>query len=206
MTEQQVAIFILSTVMLLIAGSFSLLFINRIKQFFIKLFFWLKRFWYKVILFFNITKIILKNVKGQEYGSLLVNTIFDVFCYYYENILSSEANTLALDPYKFENGFIDIYNIYRWIVDIRENNYKDIYSIEYDNDKNAFLYYSQYFEGFKFKIDKIGVLHVKPYQYVEAEDPYTSFSINRLQIIEKLYNIDNEKCMWIIERRKYFNL
>lgn len=206
MTIQQISIFIISTIIFIIAGSFIYLFLDNMKRFFRKLFFTIKRFIYKTSLFFHILKILYKNVKGSKYGSLLVNVVFDMFCFYYEKILINEADTLALDPLEFENGFVDIYNIYRWIIDIRENNYKDIYSIEYDSNKNAFMYYAQYFEGFKFKIDKLKVLHIKPCKYVSSQDPYTAFSIKRLQILEKLYNIDNKQCMWIIERRKFFNL
>lgn len=164
------------------------------------------RLWYKFHLFIYVNRMIYKNLKSSTYGSILVNLIFDVFVFYYEHKLTHEANTLAFPEDDFPNGFTDIYELYRWIIETRRVNYEDIYSIEYNEDKDAFEFYSQYFEDFKFTVRSNDELHVKPIQYCEEKDKETKFMYKRMNILNRLYDLDNEKAVWILKRRKYLSL
>jgi len=165
--------------------------------------------WRSLIWIWRAIRVVAKHFSTTNeklFGTPVVNIVFDLFCEYYEHELAEEADNIEYVEDEFPNKFADVYNMYRWIADTRARNYDDLYSIEYDEEREAFSYCSQFFEDFEFKLRPDGELKIYPIKYSAEKDKYRKFIPKRVAILQKLYELDSEKCTWIIQRRKYFSL
>lgn len=94
----------------------------------------------------------------------------------------------------------------RWILEIRVKNYKEYNNIIYNNDKKFFEYWGSSYQGFRFKFDDFGELKIIPIEYIEAVHPEGIFSNTMMKLQNALYDLDTQKCKWIIDHRKYLGI
>lgn len=145
---------------------------------------------------FNATKYI-----GANYTQELV---FLSFVDFYENVYTDAKEAWSLDAEMFPNGLEDLTSMYRWIKKTRIDNYQELNNLEWDKDRNCFIYWKGTYRNMKCKIDTEGRLHILPLTDVEMDGLEMRFMKLRMGIENALYNLDTHKLTWILERRKFF--
>lgn len=165
------------------------------------------------ILFFNLIKqkfnvfILWLNKKKRQFKKLaylcwkhnwdVTSWIFNSFVYFYEGDYRDSQDSFATNIEDFPNGKIDIMNVYLYITIYRRSNYKNYKNIVINED--SIKLFGSNFNNYKFKIDPEKRIHITP-------TDNGNIKITRLHHKNALYNLDNEICHWIINRRKHFGM
>lgn len=132
---------------------------------------------------------------------------FEIFKHFYET--TKDLNKWAFAEEFFPHGLADLTDMYIWVKQIHHTNYKILLSLNYEDTTNSFLYWEQPYKRFKHSINKHGELHIIPSADAGGLDDsklYFDFVKHYNKIQNSLYKMDSEKCQWIIERRKFFNI
>lgn len=138
-------------------------------------------------------------------NSILVESIFNQFCFFYDNTKIDIESSWEFPPEFFPNGKSDITSVYRWIKKTRIDNYNELNNIDYDYDKCVFIYWGKYFEGISYKINN-GELRIIPIDYTESSRTAATYNTKVLKMRNDLSKIDTERCEWILNRRQFFGI
>lgn len=156
----------------------------------------LESWWHKMHRKYGAVWGILSKIRGNEL-SYSVDMVFELFCHFYD-IHKHEMEHWGFDKDHFPEGRRDMSDLYRWIKKTRHDNYAEEKNIlEHDG---TIEYWGVAYKGFKFRINNHGELVITPHD--DGEHFHFERTVMRLQ--NALYKLDTEKCMWIIERRRFF--
>jgi len=139
---------------------------------------------------------ILKKIRGSEL-SYSIDIIFQLFSHFYE-IHQHEMEHWGFDKNAFPEGRRDMSDMYRWIKKIRVDNYAEANNIVQAG--GHLEYWGVPYKGFKFRINQKGELVITPHD----DDSKFVFERVTMRMYNALYTLDTEKCLWIIERRRFF--
>lgn len=126
----------------------------------------------------------------------IIDWTFNSFVYFYENEYEAIEDIYATNIEDFPNGKIDIVNTYRYITKFRKDNIEDYKNLVINDRVKIF---GSHFSSYKFKIDDEKRIHIHPSD---------NGNVMLIQIHHEnaLYQLDNEVCHWIINKRKFFGI
>lgn len=197
-------IFIASVSFIIVVSVFFHFFFKETKKYVTKqwyLFSSKAKQWYNKFLFL---KRVAKELHFNFY-SHSVEIVFQMFIHFYETNYR-DIQKWEFDKDLFPNGRNDLMNLYKWIRKIRPENYGEVTSLDYDFANRCFTYWGSKYEGIKYRLTHTGELKIIPIDYVEAEHPDGVFQHKLIKMQNDLFNLDTEKCRWILERRRYLNI
>jgi hypothetical protein len=141
----------------------------------------------------------------NDYTSPSIELVFNFFIDFYEANSQDIKDNWQLPENFFPEGIKDLQNTYKWILKTRIDNYEEFSMIDFDYSKNKFSYWGSEYQGLFYKI-KNGRLEIDPQSITEYAHPENVFNKKYLQLKNDLYNLDSEKCNWILERRKFMKI
>jgi hypothetical protein len=156
-------------------------------------------------------KIIIKSINNNISNSILIESILNQFVYFYENLYNDNEPWEFPEDF-FENGKVQLTELYRWIKKTRIENYKEINGLNFNFNNNNFIYWGKTFEGLNYKIvnDEIKIIPIEFVKTSSIKEPNShnniNFNLKILKIKNDLFKIDSEKCKWILERRHFFGI
>lgn len=139
---------------------------------------------------------IVKKIHGSEL-SYSTDIIFQLFSHFYE-INQNELEHWGFDKHCFPEGRRDMSDVYRWIKKTRPDNYAEANNVVQSN--GHLEYWGVPYKGFKFRINSKGELVITPHD----DDSKFVFERVTMRMYNALYHLDTERCLWILERRKFF--
>lgn len=129
--------------------------------------------------------------------SYSVEIIFQLFCHFYTTH-KYEMEQWGWDKTLFPSGRKDVSDMYKWITKTRPMNYQEAQNLV---DRNGCIeYWGVLYNTFKSRINTKGELIITPH---DDPQPFI-FEKAMVRLYNSLYNLDTQKCFWIIERRKFF--
>ena len=189
--------------MFLIIGTLLTIFTLLVRAFFDETKEWMhntygkiKRFIHELHKKYNIVWRIFNKIHGNEL-SYSIDIIFQLFCNFYE-LNKYDMPHWGWDKQLFPDGGKEISDLYKWITKTRVDNYIEANNLVQSN--GHFEYWGALYKGFKFRFNKKGELIVSPH---DNEDKFV-FERITMKMYNTLYNLDTQKCVWILERRKVF--
>lgn len=204
-----ILLYISILIFLLIITALFLGFFNVVKKNIIKLYSKMLiklKFVKKIII---LSKVFLNAFKNLKYSqSLMIEFIFQLFIYFYENTLHEIENVWKFESEYFPQGKTNLYEMYKWIKKIRISNYEDFKNLILSEENDFIICEGQKFEDFIFKVKPNGVIDIIPLIHKESikeiKDNY--FQLKFLKLQNVLYELDIEKTKWILEHQKFLGI
>jgi len=173
----------------------------------------IKQFCYKVKSLYGLSKkyyyhikLIINSIDNKKISnSILTEIIFNQFCLFYEINYSDMDPNWELPSSDFKDNTAELTNLYRWIKKTRVDNYKELNNLDFNFDNNTFEYWGKPFEGLNYKIVD-GELKITPITYIENKTKSNVFMTKTMKIRNDLFNLDTEKCSWILNKRNFFGI
>jgi len=158
---------------------------------------------------FDVKKFIMLNQVGamlhSAFESRMVEMIFCSFIQFYEENYF-DMKTWGWSEEHFPHGQRDVTDMYRWIKKIRPDNYAEMSKMIFDDAQAQLQYWGSHYEGFNFKIQPDGQLKIIPIDYIESSDKHSHYSMVMMKMQNALHDLDYEKALWLLDRRKHFGL
>lgn len=160
--------------------------VHKIKKYF-------RQMQYRLTLLKSLNKIL-----KHKYYNHSVEIVFAIFEHFYSHHLE-DINAWEFPKDIFPEGKYSLTKLHKYIVKTREDNFNELNNLEFDDKRQQFSYWGEWYNSFSYRI-KDDELIITPNDEVMSID---SFYKKRMKIENDMYNLDNEKAQWIIERRKY---
>jgi hypothetical protein len=167
----------------------SIIFFTELKKMFNKF-----KTKFKVFLNNKKNKLILKLCR--YYTGTNIDFIFNSFVHFYENDYKKIEDIYETNIEDFPNGKVDILNTYRYITKYRIDNIEDYKNLVI-NDKIEI--FGSHFINYNFKVDEQKRVHIHP-------SNNGNVIMTQMKHQNMLYELDNETCKWILDKRKHFNI
>jgi hypothetical protein len=141
----------------------------------------------------------------SNYNSRLTEVVFKVFIKFYEKHYDAIEDIEWPESF-FPKGKTDVVNMYKWIKKHRVDNFIELNSLEFDPKKDHFVYWGSFYNKLKFKLSDGGILTILPFVDNTITNNQLEFSKQYIKIENHLYDLDTQRCLWILERRRFFNI
>ena len=197
--QSRIIIFIFSSMLLIAAATMMAVFSQDIKKSLYVCYYWIRIRVLRTIKRINF--IVSLHTKLQD--NSVVCLVFQTFVFAYEHDYK-DIDTWGFSDKHFPRGKADITDMYRWIKKVRADNYKEFNGLSFDFSKNVLSYWGQTYSSFMYKINSAGELKIIPVidkKTNKKQDRAMIFRFMHLKMFNDLYDLDNQKAQWIIERR-----
>jgi len=137
--------------------------------------------------------------------SLTLDVVFKLYQVFYERS-AADLEAMQFDANLFPNGNTDLVNMYKWVSITRAENYEELDRLYLNETNGRIIYWGKSFNDIKFSVRSFGRLEIIPIDVPQEDTNPTILSLKLLKIQNTLYALDTEMALWILERRKFFNL
>ena len=171
---------------------------RKIKHWSLRLFIFTKTTYNRIM-----TKLALSVIRRCSTASV-IDTVLALYCSFYEK-KCQDITSWALPEDDFPKGASELSEMYRWIKLVRKENFTELEHLDFDEEKQSFLYWGASYKTFKHKIHD-GELRIEPNNDCEYANISLRFKNRKNEVVNDLYDMDTKKVIWIIARRRYFTI